>query len=202
MKKQIMLCLKTAWLTAAIVVLLIGTNLCLSADETCFNAGETMLTAMFWLAFPSSILFLLVALIYLGGQEIHYPSDYITVWLIMISGGCLQWFLIVPRLFTKPEFTTLELSTKLPDKINAHVLKATGATVGKLDAKPAQHLNSAEAKSAELTNLQPTGKQKSAKRKTLEMGCRDRRRAESNNAIAEFDKQGRTPLERVMLRRL
>ena len=109
MKSRIARFLKIAWLTAAIAILFMGTSLCLSTDDACFQAGETMFLLMFLLSFPTGLLFILVSTFFLGGESIHYPSDYITVWLIMTCGGYLQWFVLVPRLFAKREFTVLNL---------------------------------------------------------------------------------------------
>ena len=41
MRRQVKLCLITAWLTAALMVLFIGTNLCVSTDEACFAVDGT-----------------------------------------------------------------------------------------------------------------------------------------------------------------
>jgi len=53
MRGHIKLCLITAWLTAALLVLLMGTNLCVSTDEACLAAGETMFLLMLLLSFPT-----------------------------------------------------------------------------------------------------------------------------------------------------
>src|SRR2546430_2500040 len=50
MRGHIKLCLITAWLTAALLVLLMGTNLCVSTDEACLAAGETMFLLMLLLS--------------------------------------------------------------------------------------------------------------------------------------------------------
>ena len=109
MKSRIKLCLKTAWLTAAIVLLFMGTNLCVLTDSSCFAAGETMLLFMVILSFPTGVFFVFASIFFLGTESVHFSSDYITVWLIMACGGFLQWFIVIPRLFTKREFTILNL---------------------------------------------------------------------------------------------
>ncbi len=114
MKSRIAPFLKIAWLTAAIAILLMGTSLCLSTDDACFQAGETMFLLMFLFSFPTGLLFVLVSMFFLEAESIHYPSDYITVWLIMTCGGYLQWFVLVPRLFAKRELTVLNLGQKDP----------------------------------------------------------------------------------------
>ena len=74
-----------------------GTNLCVSTDEACFAAGETMFLFMLLLSFPTGIVFLLISMSFLESSSVHYPSDYIIAWFIMTGGGCLQWFIVVPR---------------------------------------------------------------------------------------------------------
>jgi hypothetical protein len=127
MKARLKLSLKIAWLTAAIVILLMGTNLCASTDQSCFDAGETMFFLMFWLSFPTGVLFLLVSLFFIGVESVHYPSDYITMWLIMACGGCLQWYVLIPRIFARPEFTVLKLEQKdvIPKMATAKLRSAT-----------------------------------------------------------------------------
>lgn len=114
MKSGIKLCLRTAWLTAAIVVLLMGTDLCNATDEACFQAGETMSFFMFLLSFPTGTLFVLISIVLLDFGGIHHLSNYITVWLIMTCGGYLQWFIVLPRLFAKPDLTVLNLRANAP----------------------------------------------------------------------------------------
>ena len=109
MRRQIKLCLITAWLTAALLVLLMGTNLCVSTDEVCFAAGETMFLFMLLLSFPTGIVFLLISMFFLESYSVHYPSDYIIAWLIMTGGGCFQWFIAGPRLLEGQKLTILDL---------------------------------------------------------------------------------------------
>lgn len=53
MKNQIKILVKIAWLAAVATILLMGTNMCVSSDAACSQAGETMLFMMFWLSFPT-----------------------------------------------------------------------------------------------------------------------------------------------------
>ena len=105
MRGHIKLCLITAWLTAALLVLLMGTNLCVSTDEACLAAGETMFLLMLLLSFPTGIVFLFISMFFLETDSVHYPSDYIIAWFIMTCGGCLQWFIVVPRLLEGRKLT-------------------------------------------------------------------------------------------------
>src|SRR6266852_6232243 len=109
MRRQIKLCLITAWLTAALLVLFMGTNLCVSTDEICFAAGETMFLFMLLLSFPAGIVFLFISMFFLESYSVRYPSDYIIAWFIMTVGGCFQWFIVVPRLLEGRKLTLLDL---------------------------------------------------------------------------------------------
>src|SRR5437667_8904733 len=123
MRGHIKLCLITAWLTAALLVLIMGTNLCVSTDEDCLTAGETMFLLMLLLSFPTRIVFLFISMFFLETDSVHYPSDYIIAWFIMTCGGCLQWFNVVPRLLEGRKLTILDLkpaarsSTTLTDDL-------------------------------------------------------------------------------------
>ena len=156
MRRYIKLCLITAWLTAVLLVLLMGTNLCVSTDEVCFAAGETMFLFMLLLSFPTGIVFLIVSMFFLGTDSVHYPSDYIIAWFIMTCGGCFQWFVVLPRLVKRQSLTILDL------KRGEEPLRTTAADVcpGAL------------------------------------------REQKSFRRILAFDRYGRSPLERVIGRRL
>jgi len=170
MRNKVILCLKTAWFVAALMILLTGTNMCVSTDEACSSAGNTMFLFMFLLSFPLGTVFLLIAMFFLESAGSHYPSDYITAWFIMACGGCCQWFVVVPRLFANPSFTVIDLrkSQEPPGAIsqpsNATSPSLIGTSCGNLPV---------------TTNIRP--------RKV-----RDR--------IVPFDRRGRTPLERVINR--
>jgi len=184
MKSQIKLCLKVAWLSAAIIILLMGTNLCASSDEACFQSGESMFFLMFWLSFPASLVFSLTSLILLDSGSIHYPSDFITAWIVMTCGGVLQWFVIVPRLFQKPSFTLLNLKAPaaLPTR-GADERKANGS------AQVMQTVAIVNSNSELPASAQPEAVKLS------------RSRAKKPKAIrpfVPFDKKGRTPLEKVI----
>jgi|SRR5437016_4752190 len=156
MRKQIKLCLITAWLTAALLVLLMGTNLCVSTDEVCFAAGETMFLFMLLLSFPTGIVFLFISMFFLETDSVHYPSDYIIAWFIMTVGGCFQWFILVPRLFEGRKLTLLDLK---PNEQPSNTIA--------VDVRPS--------------------------------AIRERKLCKR---ISAFDRQGRSPLERIISRRL
>lgn len=105
---RVKLCLKVAWLTAAVVILGFGVN-----------TGETMFASMMFLSFPASILCALVALLFLQHASLDSLPIYFTVWLILTSGGYLQWFVIVPQLFEKDELILLDLG---PEKIKSEAI--------------------------------------------------------------------------------
>ena len=155
MRRQVKLCLITAWLTAALMVLFMGTNLCVSTNEACFAAGETMFLFMLLLSFPTGIVFLLISLFFLETDSVRYPSDYLIAWLIMTGGGCLQWFIVVPRLLEGRKLTILDL---------------------KRNEQPSNTI---------AADVRPSAVRK---RKLF-------------RRISAFDRQGHSPLERVISRR-
>ena len=109
-------CLKAAWIVVAVTVLLIGLGTCLAGENPCFEAGMSMEGFMLLLSFPSSILFRLWFPVFYGVESIHYPVDYILVWLGFLLVGYLQWFVLIPRLFAAPVITSLALARKLGSK--------------------------------------------------------------------------------------
>jgi hypothetical protein len=111
MASRIKLALAVAWLTAILIVLGMGSGLCASTDQVCFESGETMLVIMFWLSFPTAVVFLILAMFFIEYASIHSASDYIIVWFIMAFGGILQWFFLAPRIFRKTDLVLLNLRT-------------------------------------------------------------------------------------------
>jgi len=111
MKNQVKIYLKIGWLATVVTTLLMGTNMCVSTDAACYQAGETMLFMMFWLSFPTGLLFVVPAMIALEYGNVQVPSDFITAWIVMAFGGFLQWFILVPRFLQKPDLIVLKLET-------------------------------------------------------------------------------------------
>lgn len=109
MKSQIKLCLKVAWLTTSVLMLVVGTNDCWLTSEACFPAGERMFLSMFVLSFPTSIVSVLVALFFVGDESTSSSTAYFTLWVIMTCGGYWQWFIVVPSLFERQKLITLDL---------------------------------------------------------------------------------------------
>lgn len=176
MRSKIVLCLKTAWCVAALTILLVGTNMCVSTDEACSAASDTMLFSMLLLAFPTGVVFLLVSMIIFESAGGHYPSDYIFAWFIMACGGCLQWFIIVPRLFDKPGFTTIDLKP----------IQVPAGEIPPVAPVPSQPLITIS-QSSQAPSVVKARKSQAPKRK---------------NRVVAFDSRGRTPLERVIDRSL
>jgi len=135
MKNRIKLCLQVAWPTAAFVVLVMGFNFCAATDRACFEAGDRMFLAMAVLSFPSGFLGVALTLLVLGPPaSVDQLNDYVTFWLIMAGAGYLQWFVIIPRLFAKPNITTLNLEeTKTVSKVTAAELPLHHALDGESD---------------------------------------------------------------------
>ena len=114
MRKQVILCLKVAWVVAALMILLMGTSVCTSTDEACWAVGDAMAAMMVLLTFPTGIIFFPIAMALVDSAGGHYPSEFIIGWSVLAIGGCLQWLYIIPRLLQKPSFTLLNLSPE-PD---------------------------------------------------------------------------------------
>jgi hypothetical protein len=127
MASRIKLALAVAWLTAVLVVLVMGSGLCASAEQACFNSGETMLVIMFSLSFPTSVVFLILAMFFVEYSSIQTTSDYITAWFIMAFGGLLQWFFLAPRILKKTDLVLLNLrsTTTTPRTVKTAMRKAS-----------------------------------------------------------------------------
>lgn len=139
---------------------------------------------MFWLTFPCGVLFLIPSEIFLDGGGTHFPSDFITVWTILMCGGLVQWFVLVPRLFEKRKFVTLDLAAAAPATLPGSIKTAPEKT---------QSLSLlSEAAPVEL----PV---ETARPEVVKIDRVRRSRSRStNNSFAPFDRKGRTPLERVI----
>jgi len=155
------------------MILLMGTQVCTATDEACAAAGDTMFWFMLLLSFPTGVVFLTISLIFINAGGEHYPADYIFAWFIMACAGCLQWFVIVPRLFDKPKFTLLDLRA-VPRPVPAipHVTPAAS-----------QVLVTAPAKIPQIPPMVRGPRSRAPKRR---------------NRIPAFDSRGQTPLERVI----
>src|SRR5215831_239979 len=171
MRSKIILCLKTAWLVAAFMTVLVATTVCGSSDQACFATGETMLLFMLLLSFPLGTVFLLISMIFFEGLGGHLAADYAFIWFMMLCGGCCQWFILVPRLFAKPQLTLLDLRTS-PNEISKRLV-----------ALPAP---APEASAAALETIAVSGPRV--------------RSTKPARRIKPFDRLGRTPLERVINR--
>jgi len=186
MTSQVKICLKTAWLVAAVAILFMGMTMCVSSGEACVQAGNTMLASMFLITFPTGILFFPIMMIFVDPGSIPQPSDFITAWFIMMCGGLLQWFLIVPSLFDKPGLTTLNLETPAP-------LPSLGSQEGTPTPSREVIQSAPISKTTVLESLAP------AESKAVQVvGKGTRTRRKSIKSIAAFDRTGRTPLERVI----
>lgn len=185
MKNQVKICLKTAWLVAAVAMLFMGTPMCVANGQACLQAGNMMLTAMFLITFPTGVLFFLITTIFVDPGGISEPSDFVTAWFIMMCGGLLQWFLVVPSLFEGPGLTTLNLEKP-----------ATLTPVGSQDAQlPLPEVIQATPIARTTVTKMPAP----APSKPVQLvSQRIRTRRKSIKSITAFDRSGRTPLERVI----
>jgi hypothetical protein len=115
MKAKLKLCLRTAWLTAVIVLLLQLMSLGGPDDRSFFDAGESMLFFMGLLSFPVGPLVVMISMFILDSLGIQYASNYVNIWLLLACGGYLQWFIVLPRLRAKDGLTILNLrGTQIP----------------------------------------------------------------------------------------
>src|SRR5687767_5710385 len=96
MRKQITNCLKAAWLAMTVVVLVMGTSLCATTEEVCFQSAETTFSLVFLLSFPGGFIFAYASLLFLEPPIVHYATDNIWLWLAMAIGGFIQWFVAIP----------------------------------------------------------------------------------------------------------
>lgn len=114
MSKQIINCLKAAWLATTIVVFVMGTSLCATTEEACFQSAETVCSLMFLLSFPGGFIFVYASLLFLEPPVIHYAPDNIWLWLLMAFGGFIQWFVAIPRMFKEKSLIVLNLKADVP----------------------------------------------------------------------------------------
>jgi len=185
MKDKVKLCLKIGWLSAVVVILLMGTGMCAANDEACFQAGGAMFLLMFWLSFPTGLVFSIAALAFVDHESIHYPSDFITAWMVMAFGGLLQWFVIVPRLFEKRNLTVLNLGAAAP---------CTVSTSADLPTKPVPELVVPVAIPDAIAPERPAP----VPPKARDVERRKATRRKTIKPVLPFDKKGRTPLQRVI----
>ena len=112
MKNRIKLCLQVAWLTTMFVVMLMGFNLCAATDQACSDAGGRMVLTMAVLSFPAGFFSVVVTLLFLDvpGDQLN---QFVLFWWLMAGAGYVQWFVLVPKLFAKAEFTKLNLEQEI-----------------------------------------------------------------------------------------
>lgn len=96
-----------------LAVFVMSFNLCAATDQACTDAGGRMLLTMAVLSFPAGFLSVLVTLFFVdptGGSD--QLNLFVLFWWIMGGAGYVQWFVLVPKLFAKAQFTTLGLEQK------------------------------------------------------------------------------------------
>ena len=184
MKDRVKICLKTAWLVAAVAMLFMGTPMCVANGPACVQAGNTMLTSMFLITFPTGVLFFLITTIFVDAGRIYQPSDFVIVWFIMMCGGLLQWFLMVPGIFEGPGLTALNLET--PSALPSIVSQDAPIPLPEV-IQPAP-----VARTIALETTPPV------QSKPVLVSKRIRRGRKSIKSISAFDRTGRAPLERVI----
>ena len=184
-----------------------------------------MLFLMFWLTFPTGLLFIVAAGLVLNPGPVHSPGDFITAWMVMACGGFLQWFVFVPRLFEKPNLTVLNLETPvhgfdaIPPKISSEpvapnvALKKTALDLSMtlLNLEASTPVRGSEAIPTNIspevvrpnTILKPTTLELPSPVSASALGAdlkKTKIRRKADRSIKSFDRKGRTPLERVIER--
>ena len=172
MKKQFILCVKVAWTVAALIILVMYAGACGSDDQACSLIDGTTLALMGILTFPGGVLCVVAAAIVCGLLGGGYPSGAFTTWFLMLCGGCLQWYIVVPLLLEEPRLTLLNLNS---------TLNQTATSVETSEAKFNSPIEGPRTVTAPV--IQPPRKPRKRKR---------------DNRVLAFDKSGRTPLERVI----
>jgi hypothetical protein len=107
-------CLKAIWIIVTVSILLMGLGTCLAGESPCFQAGMTMSGLMFFLSFPSCLLFVIWSPVIYGWETILSPTEYVLFWLGAFVVGYLQWFFLVPKLFESRSITSLGLIRQAP----------------------------------------------------------------------------------------
>lgn len=182
MRSKIILCLRTAWVVAALMILSIGPNICSSIDRFC-TANDELLFLMFLLTFPFGAVLLLVSMILFEVAGNQFPSGFFMWWLLMACGGSVQWLIVVPELIADQgpislKLGTLETNTPLQ-------------TISRPDAAP---LPSSPVKPQPDLLAEAIAPAQSPSRVPAKVRARRRKR------VRPFDALGRTPLERVIHR--
>jgi hypothetical protein len=177
MRSKIILCLRTAWVVAALMILSVGLNICSSLDTFC-TASDGLLSLMLLLTFPFGTVCLLVSMILVEIAGEHYQASFFVYWLLLACGGTFQWFIVVPELIADQSPITLDLAPNLP----LHTV---------LQPVPA-HLTSPGTQPPLSAETMATVK--SLCRMGVKVRSRKRKR------VKAFDDLGRTPLERVIQR--
>ena len=112
----------------------------------------------------------------------------------MACGGAVQWFVIIPRLFAKPDSIVLNLQT--PPRSQAVTSTDRGMDARtEVAASTAARAGGVETlEDLKVLDLQP---EVSSKNK-LNVMAPTKLRRKTINLIPPFDRKGRTPLERVI----
>lgn len=183
-KNRVAVCLKTAWLVAATAILFMGTAVCTSSDTACVPAGKTMLASMLVLTFPTGAFFFMFAMTVVDPTYVLSPADFVLAWVLMLIGGLIQWFIIVPNITDDPAPLTLKLNETAPaspiavEEIRSERMPQTTEVIS--------------VREKAIVNQSPAASSISIKP--------PKRRRKLLKSIAPVDRQGRTPLERVIAR--
>lgn len=103
-----------AWILTSLAIFLLCFDSCLINENNCFRAGDYMLGCMILITFPCGLLYPLVLSMFFNSISVYDPFAYFLLWLGAFAVGYLQWFVLLPRLFSRNEITTLGIAQSAP----------------------------------------------------------------------------------------
>ena len=171
MRKQFIYGVKVAWTVAALVALLMYLGVCGSDDQACRPVGDAMLFLMGFLTFPAGLVCIIASVIVCGLLGGEYPRGDFTIWFLLVCGGCLQWYVLVPLLLAEPEFTLLNLHSTPP--------LLASAEKSEVKSNPSIQISTTPAVAVVQVPHEPRARKR-------------------HHRVLAVDKFGRTPLERVI----
>lgn len=104
MKLPVLCAIKAIWLLLATSIFLLTLSI-YDGTATTRDAELILVYGMIFLSFPTGLLILLATglvghLAVAAGMEFSIPSNYLVLtieWIIFLSSGYLQWFVLLPR---------------------------------------------------------------------------------------------------------
>jgi hypothetical protein len=160
--------IKFGWVVTNVGILLLGLGSFLPDASNDF-AAFSLLPFVFVLSFPASVSLVLFLVVFADGADLYPPLGFALIWFAFFVAGCIQWMWLAPRLAGRTELITLGLASTP----NGPIMTVRNQTLPlvEVEEKPVPgRLN----------------------------GARVPRRPTKRDPTANFDRHGRTPLERVI----